>query len=62
MSERIVIYTCPMCNSDRITVTEEHVIMINTLEHYCHSVKAHDSDAKVSCLECNWSGIKQDLL
>lgn len=37
---------CPSCGSNRVTVTEETMLMVNTLEHWCHSVKAHDSDAK----------------
>lgn len=52
---------CPSCGSNRVTVTEETKYMINTLEHWCHSVKAYDEDAKVDCLVCNWQGIRAQL-
>ena len=37
--------------------------MANTMEHYCNSVKAHDGDAKSTCLasDCDWSGLHQEL-
>lgn len=53
--------TCPSCGSDRVTVTEESTLMANTLELWCHSVKAHDGDARAGCLDCSWSGQRQDL-
>ena len=55
------ILTCPHCDSDQVIVVEEHSVMANTFEHFCHSVKAHDPDAKARCLECNWRGQRQDL-
>lgn len=56
------VLTCPKCDSDQVTVTEETSFMVNTMEHYCHSVKAHDSTAKVSCLKCDWAGERKDLI
>lgn len=53
--------TCPDCGSDQVIVHEERAVMANTFEHYCHSVKAHDPDAKASCLKCNWAGERQHL-
>lgn len=44
-----------------MTVTEETMWMVNTMEHWCNSVKAHDSDAKVACLKCDWDGARRDL-
>lgn len=41
---------CPNCDSENVAVTEETMFMVNTLDHYCNSVKAHDSDAKATCL------------
>jgi len=52
---------CPDCSSNRIAVTEETMFMVNTGEHYCHSVKAHDTDAKVLCLYCRWTGQRGQL-
>jgi Zn finger protein HypA/HybF involved in hydrogenase expression len=50
------ILKCPQCDSERIAVTAEQMFMINTLEHYCHSVKTQDDNAKVECLDCHWAG------
>jgi transcription elongation factor Elf1 len=49
---------CPKCNSTDVVVTAETMFMANTGEHYCHSVKAHDSDAKAKCLACDWEGYR----
>lgn len=53
--------TCPNCDSDRVTVTEEQKFFVNTLEHWCHSVKAHDPNAKANCLDCGWEGERREL-
>jgi len=55
------ILTCPDCGSERVATTAEQMFMANTGEHYCHSVKAHDADAKATCLDCQWEGERQDL-
>ena len=52
---------CPSCNSDEVAVTEETMWMANTMEHWCNSVKAHDSDAKATCLKCRWEGERHQL-
>ena len=52
---------CPACASRGVTVTEETKWMVNTGAHYCHSVKAHDCDAKVECLDCGWAGERRQL-
>lgn len=56
------VLTCPACGSDKVTVTEEQKFMVNTLEHWCHSVKAHDDEAKAGCLDCHWSGHRGALV
>ena len=53
--------TCPECGSTEVAVTAEQMFMVNTGEHYCHSVKAQDSDAQATCLACRWKGQRQDL-
>lgn len=53
--------TCPECGSAEVTVTEESMWMVNSGEHYCHSVKAHDHDAKATCLTCRWEGRRDGL-
>jgi hypothetical protein len=52
---------CPSCGSDNCTVTAEQAFMVNTGDHFCHSVKTQDSDAKASCLDCHWSGRRDQL-
>ena len=49
-------FTCPECDSEEVVVTAEQMFMVNTGEHYCHSVKTQDNDAKVLCLACRWTG------
>jgi hypothetical protein len=44
-----------------VTVTEETTWMVNTGEHYCHSVKTQDPDAKTTCLTCGWDGRRDQL-
>lgn len=53
---------CPECGSEEVTLTAEQMFMANTLEHYCHSVKTQDSDAKADCLECRWEGERRQLI
>lgn len=55
-------FVCPACGSDRVTVTAEQMFMVNTGQHYCHSVKTQDADAKAECLYCGWKGQRLDLL
>ena len=53
--------TCPECGGEEVTLTHEQMFMANTLEHYCHSVKTQDPDAKATCLECRWIGRHDEL-
>ena len=52
---------CPECGSKEVTVTAEQAFMVNTDEHYYHSVKTQDPDAKASCLDCGWVGRRDGL-
>ena len=54
-------YHCPECGSPEVFSTHEQAFMVNTNDHYCHMVKAYDSDAKAGCTECNWRGERQHL-
>lgn len=54
-------YKCPECGSEEVTLTAEQSFMANTLEHYCHSVKVQDDNAKARCLECDWTGRHDQL-
>ena len=53
--------TCPECGSDEVTLTAEQTLMANTLEHYCHSVKTQDGNAKAGCLSCGRTGCRDQL-
>ena len=54
-------FTCPECGSERVTVEERTMFMANTLDHWRHRVKAHDSDAVADCLDCDWQGVRHHL-
>ncbi len=56
MSDEQTVFACPSCGSENVAVTEETMFLVNTMEHWCHSVKAHDDDAKATCLHCQWTG------
>ena len=53
---------CPECGSLKVATTAEQMFMVNTGEHYCHSVKAHDADSKATCLACRWTGRRDQLV
>lgn len=53
---------CPDCGSDQVVTEYHESIFVNTDEHYCHSMKAHDSDSPARCLDCRWSGIRANLV
>ena len=56
------ILRCPECNSSKVVTTTEQLWMINTGDFYCHSVKAHDSNSKAKCLDCEWNGLRHQLV
>lgn len=44
--------TCPACGSDQVTTEHHQMFMVNTQEHYCHSMKTQDSNSPATCLDC----------
>ena len=54
-------YHCPECESEKVATEHHQMFMVNTGEHYCHSMKTHDADSPATCLACRWTGVKQDL-
>lgn len=54
-------FTCPKCGSEQVTTIHVQMFMINTGDHYCHSVKTHDSNSEAKCLDCRWVGVRADL-
>ena len=54
-------YTCPECGSDRVTTAHVQTFMVNTGEHYCHTVKPQDAASPAACLACRWEGERIDL-
>ena len=55
---------CPECGSDKLLVYEKTAWDVNTMEFFCHSVKAHDDNAEVRCQDnsCNWVGQRSQLI
>jgi len=37
------------------------MFMVNTGEHYCHSMKTQDADSPATCLSCPWMGVRNQL-
>ena len=60
--EEIFRFRCPSCGSSKILVYEETAWWLNTVEHWCHTIKMNDDDAKASCAECEWVGMRSDLV
>ena len=56
--------TCPECGSTEVTTAHIQTFMVNTGDHYCHSVKTHDSDSPARCTVygCSWEGERKDLI
>jgi ssDNA-binding Zn-finger/Zn-ribbon topoisomerase 1 len=52
---------CPNCENEKVLVYEETAFYVNTGEFFCHSIKAHDSDANAQCPYCGWTGERKDL-
>ena len=52
---------CPECGSDQVTTEHHQMFMVNTGEHYCHSMKTHDAESPAACLECLWAGQRHQL-
>jgi hypothetical protein len=59
-----LLLTCPECSSTEVTVAHTQTFMVNTDEHYCHSVKPYDDDSPAQCLDrsCYWLGKRKDLV
>lgn len=55
------IYVCPECGSDQVTTEHHQKFMVNTDDHYCHSMKPQDADSPATCIDCQWIGERRDL-
>lgn len=55
-------FKCPECHGENVTTTAEESFMANTDEHYCHSVKSYDADAKANCIDCQWQGRRDQFV
>ena len=56
------IFVCPECGRDKVTTAHIQKFMVNTGEHYCHSVKVQDPESPASCIDCYWHGRRDDLI
>ena len=57
----MTLLVCPECGSDNVTTEHHQMFMVNTGDHYCHSMKTQDPDSPAKCLECDWIGERKDL-
>ena len=60
MSEPVL--TCPECGSILVATEHHQMFMVNTGDHYCHSMKPQDPDSPATCLACSWTGQRKDLI
>lgn len=56
------IFVCPDCESSEVTTEHHQMFMVNTGEHYCHSMKTQDYDSPATCLTCGWNGERHQLI
>lgn len=61
MSKKDPVFVCPSCDSDDVIVRAVTSYKVNGGDFYCHSVKTHDSNAQVTCLDCDWDGQLDEL-
>ena len=55
-------YTCPECGSDRVATEHHQMFMVNSGDHYCHSMKTQDGDSPATCLACRWTVERHQLV
>ena len=55
------LFVCPECGSDKVTTEHHQMFMVNSGDHYCHSMKTQDSDSPATCLDCEWKGRRDQL-
>lgn len=53
---------CPECGSTEVTTEHHQMFMVNSGDHYCHSMKTQDGDSPATCLGCRWKGERKDLI
>lgn len=54
---------CPECDSEDILVYSMTSYEVNKdMEYFCESVKPHDSDAPAHCMDCQWDGVRSQLI
>ena len=52
---------CPTCKGVKVAVTTETMYMVGTGNYY-HSLEWGNPEAKATCLKCNWTGFRRDLV
>lgn len=60
-----VYHTCPECGSVDVLGYEQtawKLLANGDFEYYYHSVKLQDSDADAACQECDWRGLRFNLV
>ena len=59
--ERVGMITCPACDSERVMTTSEQLFNANNGTYYCEAVKPGDNDSKAVCVDCRWTGRRDEL-
>lgn len=60
MSNKLI---CPKCDTEDILVYSVTSYEVNkNMEYFCETVKPHDSDAPARCMQCQWEGIRNQLI
>lgn len=55
------LFTCPECEGDAILAYSMTSYELNKdMEYFCESVKPHDAPAR--CMNCDWEGIRNQLV
>lgn len=56
------LFICPECGSTEVATEHHQMFMVNSGDHYCHSMKTQDSGSPATCLDCRWTGERKDLI
>ena len=62
--ERLQEIQASITEAKELMEDQKKMIYVNSDDHYCHSMKAHDSDSPATCLDefCGWRGIRANLI
>lgn len=53
---------CPNCKSTNVLAEDISLFEVNTGNMWCNTVRSTDYDTKVNCRDCEWTGIRGELV